>query len=200
MKLSPLIVTLVLTGGLGALAQSNNQVPGPADYTSFTRFITDRNIFDPNRQPHYSSTPRTRTRTRVAPSTPAFTFVGTISYEKGLFAFFSGNHADLKKVVPLAETFAGYTITEISHGRVTLTATNQTAPLTLQVGDGMRQEGGKWVLTTLGESSAAGSSSEPASTGDDENAATSATSSPASAGQPNEILKRLMQKREQENK
>ena len=30
------------------VAQSNG-VPGPTDYATFSRFITDRNIFDPNR-------------------------------------------------------------------------------------------------------------------------------------------------------
>ena len=39
-----IILALALTGGLGARAQSSNQVPGPTDYAAFSRFIAERNI------------------------------------------------------------------------------------------------------------------------------------------------------------
>ena len=72
MKTAPLILTLLalgLAGGSAAFAQSNS-VPGPADYNSFSRFITDRNIFDPNRQPHYSggTRPMLRIHTHISVS------------------------------------------------------------------------------------------------------------------------------------
>ena len=63
-----LALAAVLAGETGAFAQSNG-VPGPTDYAKFSQFITDRNIFDPARQPHFiyssSTRPRTRTRTRA---------------------------------------------------------------------------------------------------------------------------------------
>ncbi len=43
-----LALAAVLAAGAGACAQSNG-VPGPADYSKFSQFVTDRNIFDPNR-------------------------------------------------------------------------------------------------------------------------------------------------------
>ena len=90
---------LALAGGLSAPAQSNNTVPGDTDYARFSQFISDRNIFDPSREPR---TRMTSTRTS-APDThpdrraPYFTLVGTMSYEKGMFAFFDSNNSDMKK-------------------------------------------------------------------------------------------------------
>jgi len=66
-----LAALLALVGGITAQAQTGrNGVPGNGDYAQFNRFITDRNIFDPNRYPR-NGTPRTqvvrtRTRTRTA--------------------------------------------------------------------------------------------------------------------------------------
>jgi hypothetical protein len=200
---TPLIfaLVLVLTSG-GAFAQSSNGIPGPTNYASFSRFITDRNIFDPSRQPHYySTTTRNRPRTHVSASAPAFTLVGTMSYEKGMFAFFSGNSADLKKALMASEKIADYTVTEITMGRAVLQATNQQEKLVLKVGDVMREENGKWVLSGAGELPAGSSSSaETHGASGSEKDAAGATASPASAGEPNDILKRLMEKREQENK
>jgi hypothetical protein len=198
-----LAALLTLAAG-GAFAQSNNGIPGPTNYASFSRFITDRNIFDPARQPHYySTTTRIRPRTRVSASAPAFTLVGTMSYEKGMFAFFSGNNADLKKVLPVSEKIADYTVTEITMGHAVLQATNAPDKLELKVGDVVRQENGKWVLSGAGDLPAGSSSSSPSASpgaAGGENAAASAAASPASAGESNDILKRLMEKREQENK
>jgi hypothetical protein len=194
-----IILALALAGGLGAFAQSNNQVPGPADYGSFSRFVTDRNIFDPNRQPHYTSSGRIRPRTTTRPhssSAPAFTLVGTMSYEKGLFAFFSGNNEDLKKVLPAMEKIAGYTVTAIAPGRVTLETTNKQEKLELKVGDVMRQESGKWELAGTGDLPAgesSGTTATPGSSGGETPAA-----APTPAGEPNDVLKRLMEKRAKE--
>lgn len=200
-------LAVVLTG-TGLFAQSSsNQVPGPTDYAAFTRFITDRNIFDPNRQPHYSST-RTRTashtRTRtVSASAPAFSLVGTMSYEKGIFAFFSGNSDELKKALLVSGKIAGYTVTDISYGRVTLESTNENGKLELKVGDVMREDNGKWEMTGQGEVSAGSSSSRSQSSSTSmENSGThtdSENSTPASTGAPNDILKRLMEQRAKEN-
>mgnify|MGYP001549677310 CR=1 FL=1 len=195
-----IILALALAGGSGARAQSSGNVPGPADYASFSRFITERNIFDPNRVPHYTSTrPHVRPRTH-SPSAPAFTLVGTMAYEKGLFAFFNGNSDELRQALPVTGQIAGYTVADIAYGRVTLettnTATNATAKVELKVGDVMREENGRWQFAGAGDivmdNSPAPDSSTP------ESASPAPAASPA-AGEPNDILKRLMQKREQEN-
>ncbi len=51
-----LALALALLNGLFAGAQSNG-VPGPTAYSSFSRFITERNIFDPNRYAHNAARP-----------------------------------------------------------------------------------------------------------------------------------------------
>jgi hypothetical protein len=204
MKLSwtPILMTLALAAG-GLNAQSTNNVPGATDYPAFSRFVTERNIFDPNRQPHYTSTRTRSSHTRThSSSAPAFTLVGTMSYEKGLFGFFSGNSDDLKQVLPISGKIAGYTLTEIAQGRVTLESVDKKQKLELRVGDVMRQENGKWELSGTGETPAGSSTMESAPNAGKENA-DGGKESPAdspSASEPNDILKRLMEKREQENK
>ena len=59
-----LVLALALVNGLFAGAQSNG-VPGPTAYSSFSRFITERNIFDPNRYPRNSSSTRSTYRPRA---------------------------------------------------------------------------------------------------------------------------------------
>ena len=187
-------ILVLLASAAFAFAQSNG-VPGPADYTKFSSFVTDRNIFDPARVPHsYSSTrryvPRTRTRSNAA---PGIQLVGTMSYEKGMFAFFNGNSAEWKKALQVGGKIADYTVVEISAQDVQVESADKKQQLELKIGEGLRQENGKWVLSGSGdlpaETSSTGSSSE----------ATSTSATPASAAEPNDIIKRLMQKREKEN-
>jgi hypothetical protein len=197
------LLAACLTGAV-ALAQPGNRVPGPTDYAAFSQFITDRNIFDPNRQPHFtSSRPRASTRP-TAHSAPAFSLVGTMAYEKGMFAFFNGNSEDLKRALAVSGQIAGYTVTGIEYGRVTLETTNQAQKVELNVGDVMREENGAWQLAGPGDLPVTGSSGDQSGT--NRSAASSTTvntgtgSSPApSAAEANDILKRLMEKRKQEN-
>ena len=193
--------TIALANGLRAAAQSNG---APLDYASISQVIADRNIFDPNRVSHTPTSRRAyrpRTRAKVN-SAPQFSLVGTMSYEKGQFAFFSGNDADLKKILVRDGSIAGYTVTDITPTQVTLQSADKKN-LTLKIGDAMQQESGTWQLVSAGpapvESTGA---SAPAATADE--SATPATAEvPANPAAGNsaasEILKRLMQKRQQEN-
>jgi len=201
MKPAPLILTLLafgFAGGSAAFAQSN-KVPGPEDYGSFSRFITDRNIFDPNRQPHYGSgdRPRVRVHTHIPVSAPSFAFVGAMNYSKGLFAFFSGNSAEYKKILVNQQAIAGYTVSDISLTSVTLDSADKKEHLELKVGDVMRQVDNKWVLTGPGEitgsADTSSASSSPASS------STTTSSTPAASGPTSDILQRLKQLREKEN-
>ncbi len=197
MKLTRVKIILLAAGAathaLLAGAQTNG-VPGATDYAAFRRFVTERNIFDPNRQPHYTS-PNTYTHithTHVPASAPAFSLVGTMSYQKGRFAFFSGNADELKQVLPVAQKIAGYTVTEITADHVTLATTNEAGQLELKIGDVVRQAGGKWTLSDSRELPAGTpSGSAPA---DD---TTAPVPSPA-LGQ-NDVLKRLMELRAKES-
>ena len=192
-----LAAVLMLTGGAAAFAQSNG-VPGPEDYTSFSRFITDRNIFDPSRQPHnYNPNSRPhRTRTR-SNGTPGIQLVGTMSYEKGMFAFFSGNSEDLSKVLQVGDKIVNYTITAITADSVGLESADKKEQMALNIGDGLRQENSKWVFAKAGDLPADTGATAASSSSDESNSATPAAA--PSAGEQNDVLKRLMQLREKEN-
>ena len=196
-----LAVAAALAAGTGAFAQLNG-VPGATDYAKFGSFVTDRNIFDPNRVPH-SYSPGTRRftpRTRVRNAAPGIMLVGTMSYEKGMFAFFNGNSSELKKALQVAEKIADYTVTDISASRVKLESADKKQQLELKIGDGLRQENGKWVFAGAGELPAGTSVTEPAGASSGESSSEAgATAAPGPAGEPNDVLKRLMQLREKEN-
>jgi len=51
-------LNLIATGMAGAVFASSqpNRIPGPLDYVSFSHFIADHNIFNPDR-PKYSNHP-----------------------------------------------------------------------------------------------------------------------------------------------
>jgi len=200
MRITLFFTLTVVLLDTGAFAQSGNEVPGPTDYAAFSHFVADRNIFDPNRQPHHTSG-RTRTVSRPrthSASAPAFSLVGTMSYEKGIFAFFSGNNEDLKKALLVSGKIADYTVTDIAYGQVTLESTNKNEKLELKVGDVMREENGAWQLSGPGEVASVTDLSESSPVSSAENAG-GGNSAPPSTGAANDILKRLMEKREKEN-
>ena len=205
MKPSLFKAFLVLTGcltGAGAFAQSNH-VPGPQEYSGFSQFITDRNIFDPNRQPHYTGSGYRRPRP-ISKGMPTIQFVGTMSYNKGLFAFFSGNSSDLSEVSQVGSKVAGYTITEITPDFVALESADKKEEPKLKVGNGFQEENGKWVLADANAmasaESASSSSGSNSSTSTGSTGSTSSTPTPPpSTGEQNDVLKRLMQQREKEN-
>jgi hypothetical protein len=197
-----LALVVVLAGGVSTFAQSS--VPGPEDYERFSHFITDRNIFDPTRQPH-NYDPRhsyVRTRTRAPRGTPAIEFVGTMSYEKGKFGFFSGNNEELSQVLQVGDKLQGYTITSLTATNATLISADNKEQMELLIGDGLREDNNKWIFTKAGElpveSGPATTSSSPSSSSSSEsNSSTPAALPPALEN--NDVLKRLMEQRAKEN-
>jgi hypothetical protein len=162
-----------------------------ADFSAF-QIIAQRNIFDPDRYPHASGVPQRHSTSRAAPS---FSLVGTMSYRKGMFAFFDGTSSDYRKALSEGGTIAGYTVTKITLDGVQLQAAGKKVEM--KVGGRMRQESeGVWQLGAQGESPATGVESEDSTAAADE---TSASAAPSS-GEPNDVLKKLMQQREQELK
>jgi hypothetical protein len=165
---------------------SANGTNGPAslDYAAF-RVVADRNIFNPNRQGYRSGGPRTRPR-----SVDSFSLVGIMSYEKGTFAFFDGSASEYRKALRTNDTIAGYQLTAIEPNAVKLAL--QTNELELRVGMQMRrEEDGPWLKPSLPETVSANVNTATGS------ATNSAPDSPSN-GADNEILKKLMQRREQE--
>lgn len=159
------------------MSASTNAGPGLLDYSSF-RIIAERNIFDPNRVPHSgvaSAQPKT---------VDAFSLVGTMSYEKGIFAFFDGTRSDYKKVLKPNDTIAGYKVLSISSDAVKLQMNTNTVQVS--VGTQMRRrDDGTWDRSASTETYAA---------------TTAATTSPADTasaptGAESDVLKKLMERR-----
>ena len=182
------LVALALANGFFAIAQQTN-TPAGTDYSAF-RIIAERNIFDTNRHPHTTRSVRRTANTR----TPAFSLAGTMTYRRGMIAFFDGTDSDYRKVIAQNGVIAGYKVVEITLHGVKLESSGKTVEM--KVGAQMRQEGGAWQLAESG--------GLPAATIANEAPVTSVTpaSGPASGSEsePNDVLKKLMQQREQELK
>jgi hypothetical protein len=190
-----------------ARAAATNSPPVPD-----ARFITQRNIFNPNR---YAVTldGRPQFNPRTIAQAPGFSLVGTMIYEKGAFAFFDGTEPQYKKVIKASGTIADYQVSEITPKYVTLqTSTNH---VTLPVGMQMKRLGGEWALVA-GTDSSSGSSNGGSGSSDrgsgnrrfgrrsaDQNAGSGSAAAPTSApsgggGNASDILQKLMQQREKE--
>jgi hypothetical protein len=192
----PCLALALSLGTARSSAQSTNS-PGKPDFSSF-KIILQRNIFNPRR---YG--PSVRPPQAPASRVDAFTLVGTMSYDKGDFAFFEGTSPELRKVAKVSDAIAGYKITNIAYNSVTLSgATNE---LQLPVGMQMRREdGGTWHLAKGSEVaiSTAGSdsrSSNGSSANGGELSGTNGSQDSTAGGSDDAILKKLMQRREQEN-
>jgi hypothetical protein len=186
------VLGALLAGGRPATAQTTN-APAATNATNYSSFqiIAERNIFDPNR---YAHTSRSRGRP-TSPSVPHFSLVGTMSSRQGMLAFFDGNDSDYRKVLSPDGTIAGNKVVEITLHGVKLEAAGKQ--VTMKVGAQMRQAvKGEWQLADSGELPAAAAGNETPTT--DESSAAGAAS--GSASEPNDILKKLMQQREQELK
>jgi len=194
-----LAAVLALAGGFTARAQSNS-TPGDADYSRFSQFISDRNIFDPNRYPHNQTTTTHvhHTHTRIV-GAPYVSLVGTMSYQKGLFAFFDSNNPDDKKVTSPGDEIAGYTVKSIANDTVTLVGADKKE-LAMKIGVQMQQDGGTWKINDQSE---AGSSpvETPAAADNSSTSVTDSSAEPAPSPtlEANDRLKRLMQLRQKEN-
>ena len=182
------IIGLVLVTGMTAMAQETNPLR-QTDYTAF-QIISQQNIFNQNR------VARRRELRGVKTTTPArlgdaFSLVGTMNYEKGDFAFFDGTNAEYRRIVQPAGTIAGYAVTEITPASVTLESNGQK--FEMPVGTQMRRDdAGMWQLAAARELPATPTDSLVT------NPAEPARSS--SSEDVNDVLKKLMQKREQELK
>jgi len=189
---STLYLMMIAMGlALEAGAADETNTPSALSYESF-QIILDRNIFNQNRSGR--SRDYTRVRSERTPRTDAFTLRGTMSYEKGWFAFFDGTSSDYRKAVQPVETIAGFKLLSVGPEGVKLESNGKQ--IELQVGRQMkRPEGGEWQLANPNEVV----ETAVASAGSGESNVQASASEPAAvSGGESDILKRLMQKREQE--
>lgn len=188
-------------GGGGGGSIGTNGVPAAGDYQAFSTFIAKRNIFDPNRIPTYSGGPRVPQPQRIQRGAPFFMLVGTMSYQKGAFAFFDGNGSDLRQALQVSGKIQDYTVTAITTKGVTIESADKKTQ-NLLIGDRMQEENGKWSYlngNAQNDSGAPASDEGPGSSDENASSASSPSQTPPSAGESNDILKRLMQLREKEN-
>lgn len=157
-----------------------------ADFTAF-RLIAERNIFNAARSGGRASAPPRETRRPARVDTLAL--VGVMSYAKGTFAFFDGSSGEFRKAVQTGGTVAGLKVVDIQPERVQLE--NGTNRFELRVGARLRREDqGAWQVSE---------STEPLPTPGPGGVSGSAASTESSnGGGADEVLRRLLQRREQE--
>jgi hypothetical protein len=177
-----------------APAKTTNSV-APLSLESF-QLIADKNIFNQSRVPRVAGRPPPSTNeVKRVPKVDAFALVGTMSYEKGDFAFFDGSNSDYRKTLKAGDKIAGHAIKSIHPSHVTLEWEGNA--LDVKVGQQLRREDeGAWQVSNRTEafaSSGVGGSGGTSSMSSD-SGASSATSSSTSASR-SEILKRLLEQR-----
>jgi hypothetical protein len=155
---------------------------GLLDLSAF-RLISERNIFNPNRSIRGDDkTTRREPERRVR--TESFSLLGTMSYEKGRFAFFDGSNSDYRKVLQAAGQIAGFKVTDVAPTCVKLEATNGQS-IELCVGMQMsKHEEEDWRLHERA--------------GADSTSSGNASSGAANAGESSDLIKRLMERRQSE--
>jgi len=148
------LAALFAAQGFLAVAQTND-IAAPPDYSTFTKFIAQRNIFDPNRLPMIGSVaPRPIVRFQ-GPQTASFSLVGVIGYGDGklagVYAFFDGTSLQYQKPAQVNDSIAIFKVTAITADSVTLLSGTNT--IVLGIGEQLHDAGGgKWVFangTTL---------------------------------------------------
>ena len=189
----------VLLGSLLVFAAETHST-SVIDSKEVARRVADRNIFDPERKPRIrgESRPVPKPKAVASADAPEFGLVGVITYPRGTFAFFDGNASEFHKTLQLNAVIAGQTLSTITPQSITLIASNRP-PNLLRVGQRLRQDSeGVWQLVTgLGGEGFKRSGSAEGSTG---TAAASSTTPSEDPPGSDEILKRLLKKREQEMK
>ena len=171
-----------------AAAQTTNAVD-TTNATGFAAFqvISQRNIFDKNRQPHSGVRPAPRV-------VDSFSLLGTMSYAKGTFAFFDGSTPTFRKVLEVGGKIAGFKVAAIAPDSATLV--DGTNRVVLKVTSQLRRDvAGHWVPSAepAAYSENAGASGSGPAFSDNANP-------PASPGNANAALERLMRLRQQQEK
>lgn len=200
--------------------------PGKLDFSSF-KLVSDRNIFNGNRSGQRLTATRASTQQRSV-RVESFSLVGTLLAEdKVPVAFFDGTSSELRKSLKAGGSIAGFTVQEILHAGVRLVEGTNTLDVLVGSGL-RREDEGLWKSTTItasyasssgggysgGNNSGGTSARARTDTGNNNSNARSSGrnngggrngstgSSPSSDSPPtaevNEVLKKLMEKREKE--
>jgi len=182
-----LLCWVVLLAGISLHAAETNGVSG-TDFPSF-KIISERNIFNPNRSGRDAVVVA---KTPKPVKVETFTLVGASSSEIGRFAFFDGSSSEFRKVVKRGDSFGNFTVADISWNGVKLVpSSGEPVEMTIQ-SQMKRQDEGEWVFNANPEPTVSSSPDQGSSGG--------GNTASASSGGESDVLKRLMQKREEELK
>jgi hypothetical protein len=113
------------------------EAEGPVSFEPF-QIIAQRNIFSPmsSGRPVESGKPS-------EPKLDSLVLAGTMSYEKGQFAFFDGSNPDFRKVLRVGDNIGGCVLTEITFKQVSL----KSGELEFELPAGtrlIRENAGQW--------------------------------------------------------
>lgn len=165
-------------------ARTDSLVAPSATYEAF-RLITDRNIFNPNR-----SGRRERVVEERAPRTDTITLVGTMDYDKGVFAFFDGSDPTYRKPRQVGDSIEQYKVTKISANAIELERDGKTVSMSLAQ-QLRRPDGGDWSL--VGVDMARMEAQAQAKAADASKI--DPTAAPVIPADADEVMKRLMERR-----
>jgi hypothetical protein len=175
-----------VAAALGAPGAATNSGLAPTASFDAFRTIGDYNIFNPNRTGR-----RVRTE-EVAPKLDTISLVGTMDYEKGVFAFFDGSDASYRKATRVGESVGPFKVTQISGNGVQVERDGKSLPM--HVSDQFRRpDGGDWTLVAGAVAQAQASAAAAARTPDP----TAAPTIPADAS---DVLRRMMEQRQKQLK
>ncbi len=151
------------------------------------RLIGDRNIFNPNRVGR-----STRSSEERPPRTDVISFVGTMQYEKGLFAFFDSPDSSYRKTLKEGGVVGKFTVKAIAADGVELE--RDAKSLTLKMGQQLRRpEGGEWTVIGAEIARSDARAAEAAAT-------PGPMAPPPIPADASDALRRLMEKRQQQLK
>ena len=172
------------TAPAAAAPRNDSSVAPVAPYENF-RVIAERNIFNPNRTGR-----RETTVAETPPRLDIITLVGTMDSDKGLRAFFDGSTSAYRKALFVGGSVDNFKVTKVAPNTVDLEREGKT--LSVRVGQQLRRpEGSDWSL--VGEDLARAEAAQAAR-------ATTTNSAPAIPADASDLVKKMMERRQNQNK
>jgi len=174
----------VLLIGAPSAVFGQKDKPTPTRKPTYERFtmVRTRNIFDPDRQ---ANAPITGPKPVVTTATDFAALTGTLVTADKMLAFFSGSRPEFSKVLSVHGEIAGATLTQITPNAIVIERAGKTT--TVAVGQTVPLDASSAPTSAPAPAASAPVSTAPASTD---------PSSPSKEA----IIRRMMEKRQQELK
>ena len=185
----------IIGATVALLVAGSARAAEPAKGFDAFRFVQTRNIFDPDRRAAPGSAPAPE---RAAPTAARANFIaltGTMVAEGKMLAFFSGSRSEYSKVISVGDTIADFKITGITNAQVELDRGGK--PVVVAVGKQIPLEGSAAAIAV--PDVAAPPPDAPGAQGPPAEASAPTDAKPATpTDDKNEILRRMMERREKE--